>query len=170
MLPIVLTILSVASWSAPQPQYSAGLLVTYGNQRLVEANADWHGYDLTAVPGRCGFAAISPAMLGRVAWFRVGQGEWVGPCISVDAVARVHAYASIYQRHEVAEVSRNVAAALGFEYGAVGEVFFGPCPPKAESVWYQPQAYAPELSWDTRGEATPSWYPYAAQQAVVVCQ
>jgi hypothetical protein len=32
--------------------YSAGLLVVYGGQPLIEANADWRGYDLSAYPER----------------------------------------------------------------------------------------------------------------------
>lgn len=163
-------ILAVLAWAAPQPQYSQGLLVVYGGQQLIEANAHWHGYDLADVPSRCGFAAISPAMLGRLAWFRTEYSGWVGPCVSVDAVARTHAYGSIFERHEVAEVSRDVAAMLGFEYGAPGYVFFGSCPPPADSVFYTAQPYAPELTFD-HGERdwTPSFYPYPPMQAPVAC-
>jgi hypothetical protein len=162
-------VLAVAAWAAPQPQYSAGLLVTYGGQQLVEANAEYHGYDLGLYPGRCGLAAISPAMLGRVAFVRAGGSDWVGPCLVVDAVARVHAYDSIYTRHEIAEVSRATAAALGFEYGAPGFVWFGPCPPHYDSLYPAPLEYAPPLRWEDAGSPGRSFWPYAEQARPVDC-
>lgn len=160
-------VLAVASWSAPEPLHAQGLLVVYGGQQLVEANADWHGYDLKQVPGRCGLAAISPAHLGQLAWVRVPGRPWQGPCVVVDAVARTDALESIYVRHEIAEVSRVTARALGFEYGAPGEIWFGSCPPPAGSraVAYHP-AYAldaPPYDW------TPSFYPYSEQAPTIDC-
>lgn len=173
-LPAALAVLvSIATWSAPQPQMSAGLLVTYGNQQLVEANAAYRGYDLGRLPDRCGLAAISPAMLGSVAWVRVPGGRWLGPCLVVDAVGRAHAYESIYVRQEVAEVSRATAAALGFEYGAWGHVYFGPCPPadgpetrgQEWSDYAAPELYAPPLVIDyDASEPHRSFYPYPQQQ------
>lgn len=168
LLAILTSILSVASWSEPQPQYSMGLLVTYGNQQLVEANADWRSYDLSLYPNRCGFSAISPAHLGRIAWIRTDGHRWVGPCISVDAVSRRHAYDSIYVRHEIGEVSRDTAAMLGFEYGAQGYVYFGQCPPIGDDD-VTPQEYAPPLTWDyPPTDWTPSFYPYPLQEKVIV--
>lgn len=163
-------IVSISTWSAPQPVYSEGLIVIYGGQPLIAANAAWHGYDL-APYGGCGFSAISPAMLGRIAWFRSEHGPWFGPCLSVDAVARVHAYASIYDRHEVAEVSWALAAQLGFSNGGQwGYAFFGACPPNADSLAVDPQPYAPLLTFDLGPpDHTPSFYPYPAQQLPVVC-
>src|SRR3989304_7199129 len=104
-LPAALAVLvSIAPGSAPQPQLSAGLLVTYGNQQLVQANAAYRGYDLGQLPDECGLAAISPAMLGAVAWVRVPGGRWLGSCLVVDVAGRTHAYESIYVRQEVAGV------------------------------------------------------------------
>lgn len=155
-------ILAVASWIVPQPVHSVGLLVTYGGQDLVQANADWHGYDLAPYPGRCGLSGISPAMLGRIAWVRT-DGRWIGPCLVLDVVARSDAYESIYLRQEVAEVSRATAAQLGFVYGAPGEVWFGVCPPKDDAE--PASAYRPPLAFDRAPfDQTPSFYPYPAQQ------
>lgn len=162
-------ILSVASWVTPQPLYSSGLLVTYGNQNLVEANAAVRGYDLGIIPGRCGLSAIAPVHLGELAWVRVEGGAWQGPCTVIDAAARIHALDSIYSRHEIAEVSRSTAAALGFEYGAQGYLWLGPCPPPAESLMMMPEPYAPPLILDRRGESNPHFDPYPLQQIPVNC-
>lgn len=160
-------IVSVETWVAPQPKHSAGLIGLYGNQTLVEANAEWHGYDLSLVPERCGLSSISPAHLGRLAWVRTPGHVWMGPCLVVDVVARRDAYGSIYERHEIAEVSRAVAGALEFEYGAQGEIWFSSCPPTGTS---QPQPYAPPLAWDAWPyHKTPSFYPYPEQQRVTGC-
>lgn len=159
-------LVSIGTWSAPQPTHSYGLIVVYGSQALVEANADFRGYDLSHYPNRCGFSAISPAELGKIGWFRVGNSGWLGPCISTDAVARADAYGSIYERQEVAEVPRWLANRLGFEYGAWGEVYFGLCPPLYE--WSIPQAYAPPLVVDHPPyEGHRSFYPYPPQQRPV---
>lgn len=153
----------------PQPQYSAGLIVNYGGEQVVAANAAWHGYTLDGYAG--GGAAISPAMLGRIMWARTEHGDWLGPLLVVDVVARADAYASIYQRHEVAELPRGLMAQLGYEYGGPGYIWFGPCPPPADSLWPAPQSYAPPLVLDHDGnDPHLSFYPYPAQQTPVVCQ
>lgn len=164
VLPSILAaLLAVSSWAEPQPAHSAGLLGLYGNDALVRANADWRGYSLVGYA--FGLSAISPAMLGRVAWVRVPGGRWIGPGLVVDSVARKDAYASIYQRREIAEVSRAVAERLGFEFGAQGEICFCVCPPGTDSV---AEPYAPALAWDTgEPDHTPSFFPYPIQQAPV---
>lgn len=163
---LISAILSVASWSTPQPKLSSGLLVVYGNQYLVEANADWHGYNLTDVPERCGLSAISPAHLGQLAYVRVDGHDWVGPCVVVDAVSRKDAYESIYDRHEIAEISRQTAAELGFAYGGPGYIWFGPCPPILEL----PRAYRPSMTLDYQPyDYTPSFYPYSKQIETAKC-
>jgi len=164
---LISAILSIASWSTPQPKLSTGLLVVYGNQRLVEANADWHGYNLSLIPDRCGFSAISPAHLGQLAYFSVDGEHWIGPCQDDDAVSRGDAYDSIYGRHEIAEIRRSDALKLGFEYGHQGYIYFSPCPPRS-IVLARP--YAPPLSFDYPPyDYTPSFYPYPEQQKVVRC-
>lgn len=162
-------LLAVAVWALPQPQYSAGLIVNYGSASVVSANATYHGYTLDGYAG--GGASISPAMLGRIMWARTEHGNWIGPLLVVDVVARADAYASIYQRHEVAELPRPIMAQLGYEYGGPGYIWFGPCPPPPDSLYPAPQAYAPPLALDHDGhDGHRSFYPYPAQQAPVVCQ
>lgn len=158
-------LLSVRAWVTPQPDYSSGLLVNYGGQSVVQANADWHGYDLAPFYNRCGLASISPAMLGQVAWVRTPGHGWFGPCLVVDVVGRADAYESIYVRHEIAEIPDWLSRRLGFRYGAPGFIYFGLCPPRAG----RPQVYAPPLSFDTVGEHTPSFYPYPDPQMPVDC-
>lgn len=160
-------VLAVAVWAMPQPQYSEGLIVNYGGESVIAANAAYHGYSLDGYAG--GASAISPAMLGRIMWVRVEHGDWVGPLLVVDAVSRAHAYDSIYTRHEVAEVSRATAATLGFEYGAPGYVWFGPCPPPADSLFPAPQPYAPPLRLEPEGTPGRSFYPYPEQQLPANC-
>lgn len=170
-LPIFLNcLLSLALWAQAPPAYSEGLLVVYGGNLLIESNALYHGYDLGPYPDRCGLSGISPSSLGKIAWVRLDGSDWVGPCLVVDAVAQVDAYASIYERHEVAEVSRDTAAALGFEYGQWGYVFWGSCPPPADSLHYSAMPYAPELTPYQEPYTGPrSFAPYANQQMPVSC-
>lgn len=158
-------VLAVSSWIMPQPKLSRGWLVLYGNQRLVQANAAFHGYTLADLPGECGLAAISPAHLGQLAWVSVDGLAWVGPCRVVDAGGRGDAL-WLLAHHEVAEVSRATAAALGFTHGAPGYIWFGACPP-ADVRRATP--YAPPLVLDQVGQATPSFYPYPAAQPVIKC-
>ncbi len=163
-------VLAIASWAAPEPIYSSGLGVVYGGQQLVEANASFHSYDLSPYPDRCGGAAISPAMLGRIYWVRTEHGGWaVGPCLAVDVVARADAYGSIFLRKEVIEVSRDSAEKLDFEYGGPVLVWWGLCPPPPDSLFPVPQAYAPPLRWEEEGSPGRSFYPYPPQQLPIDC-
>lgn len=160
-------LLAVAAWAAPQPQYSQGRLYGYGGDALVAANAEYHGYSLDGYAG--GGAAISPAMLGRIMWARAEGGAWVGPLLVVDAVARRDAYDSIFERREIAELPRSVMAQLGFAYGGPGYVFFGVCPPPADSLHYTPQPYAPELRLESADSPGRSFWPYPEQERPMVC-
>jgi hypothetical protein len=164
---IMILILSVWSWSQPQPTYSQGRLFNYGdkNRVTIEANARFHGYTLAPYPNRCGMASISPAMLGRIAWVRTPGHNWI-ECLVVDVDGRDDAYRAIYRDHEIAEVPDWMASQLGFSHGADGYVFFGVCPPRSET----PQFYAPPLVLDTVGEVTPSFFPYSKQEKPVDCK
>lgn len=143
----------------------------YGGSQLVESNAVYHSYDLSPYPDRCGLSGISPSSLGRIAWVRTAWSDWVGPCLSIDAVSQADAQASIYDRHEIAEVSRDTAARLGFEYGQAGFVFWGACPPPADSLHYAAQPYAPALTPYQEPYSGPrSFYPYPSAQEPVDCQ
>lgn len=85
-------------------------------------------------------------------------------------MSQADAAASIYDRHEIAEVSRETAAALGFEYGAAGYVFWGACPPNADSLHYQASAYAPALTPYQEPYSGPrSFAPYAPAETPVAC-
>lgn len=165
--PLLSMVLAVASWAAPQPVYSQGLIVNYGGESVVAANAHWHGYSLDGYAG--GGASISPAMLGRIMWARVEHGPWIGPLLVVDVVSRKDAYASIYERGEVAELPRGIMAQLGATHGVDGYVFFGACPPPADSLFPVPQPYAPPLRWEAADSPGRSFYPYAEQQRPVKC-
>lgn len=147
--------LAVSSWVMPQPRLSSGLLVVYGGQQLIQANADWHKYDLAPTHG-CGLASISPAMLGQLAWVSVDGKSWQGPCLVVDVQGRNDALDSIFRRHEVAEISRDMAARFGFVHGSAGYIFFGNCPAFENPLPYRPPLVldAPPIDW------TPSFYPY----------
>lgn len=163
------TIFSVASWAAPQPRHSSGLLVIYGSQRLVEANAAWHGYDLGLVPGRCAISAISPRMLGRLAYVRLPGQSWHGPCVVVDAVGRGDAFDSIWGRHEIGEITWSMAADLGFlNGGRQGEIYFGPCPPD-ERERSLPEAYDPPRDYSIWPYSYERFDPYPLQQLPIDC-
>ena len=151
------------------PTHAEGLLVAYGNQRLVEANAEYRGYDLTPFWNRCGVATISPADIGKVIWLRRVYddhvGEWLGPCLAVDVAAQSDFDRIVYEMHEVAEVPFWMAEMMGFVNGGWGQVYIGDCPPGNDSV---PQAYAPERT-EWQGEARPLFWPYPAQEWPVDC-
>lgn len=160
-------IVTFATWNTPMPQHAAGKLVVYGPQYLVEANAEWHGYDLAPYTDRCGVSAMSPADLGRVIWMRLPGGAWYGPCLTVDVSKRSQFAYVVYYVGELVEVARPQAKRFGFEYGAEGEVWVGLCPPDAES---EAAPYAPPLEVDIYrpGKSYPM-YPYPAQQWPVDC-
>lgn len=170
MFRLIALLVSVFTWAYPQPQHSQGLLVIYGGQRLIEANANWHGYDLSVYPNRCGMAVISPSMLGRIGFVMVDGYGWVGPCLGVDVVSRKDAYGSIYERGEIAEISWAMAEHFGVTNGGVaGYVWFGVCPPEP-SARPPAEVYRPPLVWDTPPyEHTPSFFPYPEQQMPVDC-
>lgn len=104
-------------------------------------------------------------MMGKLAWVRTPDHHWLGPCLVIDAVGRDAAYASIFERHEVAEISFDAAQALGFAYGSPGEIYFSACPPGTVPA----QPYAPPLHWDTWGEITPALYPVPMQEQSREC-
>lgn len=160
-------ILSLTSWAAPQPQYSAGRIYNYGGESVVAANAAWRGYDLEGYAG--GGASISPVMLGRIMWARAEHGEWIGPLLVVDVVARRDAYGSIFERGEIAELPRGILAQLGGAYGVDGYVWFGICPPPADALFPAPMQYRPPLVMVPVGGPHLSFYPYPDQQRPVVC-
>lgn len=164
--PFLSAILAVSSWITPQPQLSIGLIGVYGNQLLVDANAEFHGYNL-GTTGGCGLSSISPAHLGKLAWISFDGYNWIGPCLGIDVVARGDAYGSIYQRHEIAEIRRSDLERFGLEWGAIGYIWFGVCPPL---VIGSAQEYRPELKWDYEPfDKTPSFFPYPKQQEVGLC-
>lgn len=158
-------LISVSTWLTPQPSSSIGLLVNYGSQQLIEDQAWYRGYDLEGYWERCGIASISPAHLGQVAWVRT-DGEWLGPCLVVDVMARHHFYRGVYWIGEVAEVPRWVASKLRFENGVQGEVWFGRCPPEAGTV--AGEEYRPPLLWDW-GDTQPIFWPFPPQQLPGIC-
>lgn len=162
---VSVALIAVSVWLTPQPAFSRGLLVNYGSQQTVEDLAWFHGYDLAPYPDRCGLASISPAHLGQIAWVRT-DGGWAGPCLVVDVMARHHFFTGVYVNREVAEVPRWLAARLGFENGAQGEVWFGRCAPQIGAL--EARAYAPPLVYD-RGDTQPLFWPYPAQEFPSEC-
>ncbi len=164
--PFLAAILAISSWITPQPQLSIGLIGVYGGQQLVEANAQFHGYNLGPTVG-CGLSSISPAHLGKLAWISFDGYNYIGPCLVVDVVARGDAYGSIYQRHEIAEIRRSDLERFGLEWGKTGYIWFGYCPP----IFTTPaEEYRPVLKWDYEPfDWTPSFFPYPKQQEVKKC-
>jgi len=142
------------------PTHAEGLLVAYGSQGLVEANAEYRGYDLSPYWQRCGVATMSPADLGKIIWLKVDGGEWLGPCLAVDVAAQVDFDRIVYKMHEVAEVPFWMAEMMGFENGGWGQVYIGDCSPGDGSV---AQTYAP-LKTEWQGEARPLFWPYPTQE------
>lgn len=160
-------LLSIFTWTYPQPQHSAGLLVIYGNDYLVKANADWHGYDLHGYEG--GLASISPSMLGKIAWIRRDGYAWIGPLLVVDVTARGDMPGAL-AREEVAEITYAQADDLDFNNGGrYGYVWFGFCPPP-NGMLPPAEPYDPPIIWDHAPyEKTPSFFPYPVQQRPIDC-
>ncbi len=158
-------IVSIATWLTPMPAHAQGLLVVYGSQQLVEANAAFHGYDLSPYRDRCGLSAISPADLGRVMWIRTG-GDWYGPCLAVDVAAIRDFYNVVYVNGEIAEIGRLQSDLFGFRYSAFGEVAVSLCPPALSSA---PQWYSPPLREAAPGQIEPSMWPYPPQEFPTDC-
>lgn len=146
----------------------SGWIINYGGQAVIEANAAYRGYDLSPYRERCGLAAMSPAALGSTVWLRKPDGGYWGPCLVVDTVSRVDWHHSVIETGEIVEIPRHILKALyGADYGVMGEVFFGECPPGGESV---PVAYAPTVSADSRRPIVAySAWPYPTQGLLVDC-
>lgn len=162
---------SVKTWLTPSPVYSKGWVVLYGSQRLVEANAEYRGYDLAPYRERCGLSVMSPSDLGKIVWLRdTDQHKWYGPCLAVDVGARRDYYRLIYEKGEIAEVSKVVADVMGFEFGERAEMYIGYCPPKdIDLVTVKPRPHMPELAWDVWGEKNPNFWPFPEQQMPKTC-
>lgn len=160
---IALTVtVSVSTWYTPQPRHGAGLLVNYGADWLVHAQAQYRGYDMALTRDDCGIATMSPAHLGQVAWVRVAGGDWYGPCVVVDVSRRVDFARYVYEMGEIAEIPWDVAEYLGFVYGAPGELYLGRCQPHATGT---PQVYAPPLVVDEPPlERNPLYSAWPAQE------
>lgn len=148
------------------PPLSSGLVVAYGDDRLMADQIAYRDYSTRGLWHECGVAVMSPAMLGRIAWVRT-TGPWVGPCVVADVVAQHHYARAVYVLGEVVEVSDRVRLALGFKNGADGQVWFGPCPPPDD--WTAPRPYHPALRYAAAGERRPAFWPHAPQQAVTAC-
>ena len=144
------------------PSLSTGLLVAYGDDRLMADQMQWRGYT-----GRCGLAAMTPSALGRVAWVRT-TGPWIR-CVVADVVAQHHAYRAVYVLGEIAEVPDSVRLRLGgWENGAPGQVWLGTCQPPTDD-WTPAREYHPRLAWSEAGERRPAFWPIAAQEQPVAC-
>ena len=160
----LLVVVALSTW----PTHASGRFVRYGSQRLVQANADWHGYTLTPYREHCGVSALSPADLGKIVWLRTNtHPEWYGPCLTVDVAAR-HDFAWIvYYAEEVAELADPQLQHLGLDKTGWGEVYVGRCPPEGGSV---ARPYQPPLVVDERRPIIAySNYPYPTQQWPVDC-
>lgn len=164
-------IVSVNTWLVPFPEYARGWLVLYGSQNLVEANAEFRGYDLSHYRDRCGVSVMSPSDLGKIVWLRdKDTSNWYGPCLGVDVGARRDYYRLIYEKGEIAEVSRIVANLFGFEFGERGELFIGQCPPRDEQLeMMDPEIHLPPIVWDIWGEKNPVFWPYPPQEIPETC-
>lgn len=167
---IAACVLSVYSWSLPQPQYSAGMIYGYGSESVAAANVEWHwpGHSLEGYAGAG--ASISPHHLGQLMWARVEHGDWIGPILVADVVARRDSVASVYIRREIAELPRGIMAQLGTNWGTEGYIFFGSCPPPSDSIFYTASPYRPPLVWDTPpDDGHKSFYPYPPAALPVDC-
>lgn len=149
------------------PQHSAGLLVVYGDQHLIAANADYRGYSLAPYRDACGVAVMSPSDLGKIIWVRLPNSVWFGPCLAVDVSRRTDFYRYVYQYGEIAEIPNWLASRWGFAHGAPGEVFVGMCPPLNST----PSVYAPPLALDDPPlDANPIFWPYPRQVLPTQCR
>lgn len=159
-------LVSVATWLSPMPVHAHGLIVSYGSNRLMHDQFWVRGYTREGYAG--GLAAASPSMLGRVAWVRT-HGAWVGPLLVVDVMARHDFYRGVYVNGEIAEVSDEVRLRLGIVNGAIGEVYFGLCPPPPDRN-YVGIPYTPPLTWDMGNDRQPLFWPYPAQEWPIACE
>lgn len=148
------------------PKLSEGLIVAYGDDALMADQIAFRDYSTEGLWYGCGVAAMSPAMLGKLAWVRT-TGPWLGPCVVADVVAQHHYYRAVYLLGEVVEVPDRVRLALGFKNGAEGLAWFGPCPPPDD--WTAPRPYQPAVRYATAGEKRPVFWPQPAQQPPQKC-
>lgn len=167
-MPEVITyVITIALWLTPVPAHAEGRLVVYGNQNLIEANAQFRGYDLAPYRERCGVSALSPADLGKIYWLRPSSDSpWYGPCLAVDVAKRTDFYTYVTELKEVAEIPRWLATRWGAEFSLRGEVAVSLCPPQYHS---QARPYVlPPLEL-TNLHPHPSFYPYPPQQLPEPC-
>lgn len=148
------------------PIHSEGLIVAYGSDSLMADQFAYRGYIQDVYWKGCGVAAMSPSMLGRIAWIGA-DGLWVGPCLVVDVVAQHHAYRAVFLLKEIVEVSDVVRKRIGFLNGKVGEVWFGACPPP--EGWGESKSYIPPLMF-YQGERRPSFNRFAPQEMPRACR
>lgn len=143
------------------PTHSRGLIVSYGDDSVLLATANYRGYDVS--PYKDTISGISPADLGKVAWIKLDNG-WYGPLLIVDAGARHHFYDLVYVKHEIAEVGNRLRALMQFTYSEQGEVYVGLCPPTADSIAVR---YQPYLKFSDEGGLT--WREWPRQEKPVKC-
>jgi hypothetical protein len=154
----------------PMEGTNYGWVVRYSyTQGLVEANATYHGYDLTPYRDRCGFATMSPANLGHIGWFLLQDSSWYGPCLAVDVSALKDFYANVYVRHEVAEAGPSIMAVYGQEFGLKTYIYMGRCPPRTQFQLPMAPSYHPELRIVREGTEPPNIH-YNPQQFPADCR
>lgn len=160
-------IVAFSTWMSASPQHAEGLLVYYGSQQLIEANAAYRGYSLAPYKGRCGVSAISPADLGKIVWLRVEGREWYGPCLFIDVGAKHDFYNLVYIKREVAEVGPAIRNYFNFKWGssAWGEIYIGLCPP-LDNTSRRP--YQPPLAFNSTDYRLP-YTQWPEQQLPVDC-
>jgi len=163
MIPLLVLVVSVQTWMTPVPAHSLGWLVYYGPRYLVEANAEYRGYDLSPYWQACRVAVMSPADLGKMVWFRRHLGQRsVGPCLAVDISKRSEFYLNVIERGIVADVSTEV----GFEKGLRAEMYVGSCPPRIS----EPRRYLPKVTLDEPPIGpNPLFWPYPSQKLPQRC-
>lgn len=176
---ITITVVAVSTFITPLPSDVPlyGKFVNYGGQQLVEANAAFHGYDLSPYWNRCGAAAMSPVDLGRIFYVMPTEGpaagQVIGPCVFIDSSQRTsgHFTYSVYTLGETVEAGGNLRDALGLEYGLWGYVWVGLCPPDDWSeLDLTTEIYRPPLVIDEPPyEADPRYYPYPPQEMPIDC-
>lgn len=163
---ISLILVSLATWLTASPTHAEGLLVYYGPDWLARANADYRGYSLADMRDNCGLSLRSPSDLGKIVWVALPDGQWYGPCLSVDVGARHDFYSLVYVKREIAEVTATLRDLLQFKYGssAWGQIYIGLCPPPANSFAH---LYQPPLSYSS--ESNFVWRRWPKQQTPIDC-